>query len=91
MCLVLKATPSEVFNNLDEQEICSVAYRLQDEKQQRLLIQNDVEVMMLKIGVLERSLGELKQSQSKYASNFKYRHTVMRCRTSCHQDNLSCR
>lgn len=59
-CLLSYVAPSELFNNLDEKEISFIAYRLQDEKEQRLLLKNDVDVMMLKLGRIERNMEEIK-------------------------------
>ena len=74
--LISKAVPSEVLNGLDEQELSSIAYRLQDEKQQRLILKNDVDVMMLKIGLMERSIEEIKKSKRKFASTSLLFHTA---------------
>ena len=67
-CLLSYVAPSELFNNLDEKEISFIAYRLQDEKEQRLLLKNDVDVMMLKLGRIERNMEEIKHCKRKCAS-----------------------
>lgn len=65
---------TELLNRLDEKEKSSVAFRLQDEKEKRLLLQNDVDIIMLKIGQMERSLQELKQSKGNMLNNFNFQN-----------------
>ena len=55
----------ELFSRLDKGEISAIAYRLQDEKQQRLVMKNDVDVMMSKLGKLELIVEEIQQSIGK--------------------------
>ena len=55
----------ELFRRLDKGEINAIAYRLQDEKQQRLVMKNDVDVMMSKLGKLELIVEEIQQSKGK--------------------------
>ena len=57
------SVPQELFSRLDEGEINAIAYRLQDEKQQRLVMKNDVDVMMSKLGKLELIVEEIQQSK----------------------------
>lgn len=59
---------SELFDRLDDRDVSAVAFRLQDEKEKRLLIQNDVDVIMLKFGQLERSIEDLKKGKGKHIS-----------------------
>ena len=59
------SVPLELFSRLDESEISAIAYRLQDEKQQRLVMKNDVDVMMSKLGKLELIIEEIRQSKGK--------------------------
>ena len=59
------SVPLELFSRLDEGEINAIAYRLQDEKQQRLVMKNDVDVMMSKLGKLELIIEEIQQSKGK--------------------------
>ena len=56
----------ELFSRLDKGEISAIAYRLQDEKQQRLVMKNDVDVMMAKLGKLELIVEEIQQSKGKW-------------------------
>ncbi|KAL3861357.1 hypothetical protein ACJMK2_007393 [Sinanodonta woodiana] len=43
-----------LLDNVGDADLKAVRYRLQDEKEKRLLLENDVETMMLKLAELER-------------------------------------
>ena len=56
----------ELFDSLDDKHIHAVAFRLQDEKEKRLLIENDLKIVMLKLGQLERSVAKLQKETGNY-------------------------
>ncbi|KAK3596066.1 hypothetical protein CHS0354_012953 [Potamilus streckersoni] len=43
-----------LLDNVGDADLEAIRYRLQDEKEKRLLLENDVETMMLKLAELER-------------------------------------
>jgi len=55
--ILASAIEPSLLDTLDEGDLATVKYRLEDEKSKRLLLQNDMEVMMLKMAALERQFG----------------------------------
>ena len=54
-------TAEQFLADIESEDIRIVKYRLEEEKEKRLLLQNDVEVLMLKVAKLERALASAAQ------------------------------
>ena len=49
-------TAQQFLADVESEDIRIVRHRLEEEKEKRLLLQNDVEILMLKVAKLERAL-----------------------------------
>ena len=54
-------TAGQFLSDVESEDIRIVRHRLEEEKEKRLLLQNDVEVLMLKVAKLERALSSAVQ------------------------------
>ena len=55
--LLVSAIRSPLLDTMDEGDLAAVKFRLEDEKSKRLLLQNDMEALMLKMAKMERQYG----------------------------------
>ena len=70
LLLATSCLSKKFLEGLENEDVRVVRHRLEEEKEKRLLIQNDVEVLMLKVAQLERASFDKERSKLFYMSFF---------------------
>ena len=68
--ILIAAGDNSFLDNLDDEDLSAIRFRLETEKQLRLLQNNDIEVMMLKLANIERLLGMSTDGKGKFVFYF---------------------